>query len=455
MANMFRRSGSKHAAPAGKGTKTSQMSFPTHGIQHPHHPMRPQPSLRTGVCILVGLAIGLNLEMIGRITGTELFFLFLLPFLVIIRSMPPLSLTIRRLLFLSLVWFCAQLVSDLINHTSFDNTVRGMARAMITGVLLLGYYSLGLDNRKRLIILFAANAIGLLIGYLLEPSELAFADPWKFGYGRTVSMLAVVAAGMLWSARLPLLAVGLCLVTVAVNLALGFRSMAGIVFMVALGIAMVPFLERWFKDGSKLKALLVSIMLIGGAGMIVEVYEYTASEGIWGEDAKFKLSAQTESYGLLLSGRAEVFVSSLAILDRPIFGHGSWATSDYYYDLFMEHLGYGQASLPDTPNPIPTHSFLFGAWTEGGIFSAFIWLYVLGLLARVFIKLVWQPELVHPVPLFCLFDLSWNIFFSPYGLDGRVNACFEIIVLTMLLSARLPSTQPSPRSRPSVNPAVA
>ncbi|MCW2249609.1 hypothetical protein M2352_005292 [Azospirillum fermentarium] len=426
------------------------MSFPAHGIQYPHHPTRPQPSLRTAVCVLVGLTIGLNLELIGRITGSELVLLFLLPILIVTHSIPPLPPPIRRLIFLSFVWFCAQLISDLVNHTSFDNMARGMARAMMTGALLLGYYSLGLDNRKRVIVLFTANAIGLAIGYLLEPSELIQADSWKFGYGRPVTMLAVVAAGMLWSARLPLLAIGLCLVTVVVNLVLGFRSMAGMVFMVALGIAMVPFLERWFKNGSMSKIFLVSIFLIGGAGIIVEIYEYTASEGMLGEDAKLKLSAQTESYGLLLSGRAEVFVSSLAIMDRPFFGHGSWATSDYYYDIFMDHFGYSLTSLPDTPNPIPTHSFLFGAWTEGGVFSALIWLYVLGLLIRVSFKLIRQPGLVHPISLFCFFDLSWNVFFSPYGLDGRVNACFEIVVLTMLLSA--PPTPTPSRPRPQPHP---
>lgn len=420
------------------------MSFPAHNIQHPHHPVRPYPSIRTVVCALLGLSIGLSIEMVGRLTGSELIILFLMPFLIVTRSIPPLTTPIRRLLFLAAVWFCAQLISDIINGTNLGNMARGAGRAVMTGVLILGYYSLLLNDRNRLIVLFTANAIGLTIGYLLEPTELAVADPWKFGYGRTVTMLGIVAAGMLWTSRLPLLAVGLCLGMVVVNLVLGFRSMAGIVFMVALGIAVAPFLERWFKGRSALKVFLVSIMLIGGGGMIVEVYEYTASEGILGEDAQLKLSAQTESYGLLLSGRTEIFVSSIAILDRPFFGHGSWAASDYYYDIFMDHLGYTSASLPDTPNPIPTHSYLFGAWTEGGIFSAIIWFYVLGLLLRVSFTLLRQPSLIHPVRLFCLFELSWNIFFSPYGLDGRVNACFEIVALTMLLAAPPVPSQPRP-----------
>lgn len=431
------------------------MSFPPHGIQHPNHPARPYPSSRTLLCVLLGLAIGLNMEMVGRITGTELIFLFLMPFLIVTHNIPPLITPIRRLLFLAAVWLCAQLISDVINGTAFGNMARGGARALMTGILFLGYYSLGLNDRKRVVILFTANAIGLAIGYLLEPSELAIGDPWKFGYGRTVTMLGIVAAGVLWTSRLPLLAAGLCLGVVTLNLVLGFRSMAGIVFMVALGITMAPFLERWFRGGSALKVFLVSIMLIGGAGMIVEVYEYTASEGILGEDAQYKLSLQSESYGLLLSGRAEVFVSSLAILDRPFFGHGSWATSDYYYDVFMEHLGYASVSLPDTPNPIPTHSFLFGAWTEGGIFSAIIWFYVLGLLLRVSFTLLRQPSLIHPVLLFCLFELSWNIFFSPYGLDGRVNACFEIVTLTMLLAPPPVSSRPRPQPHPTMNPAAA
>ena len=41
-------------------------------------------------------------------------------------------------------------------------------------------------------------------------------------------------------------------------------------------------------------------------------------------------------YGLLLGGRSEFLVSSLAVLESPVIGHGSWAKDCRYASLYVE-----------------------------------------------------------------------------------------------------------------------
>jgi hypothetical protein len=59
---------------------------------------------------------------------------------------------------------------------------------------------------------------------------------------------------------------------------------------------------------------------------ITVLYEYGASEGWLGDEAREKYLIQSSGdMGILLGGRTQILASAQAIIDSPVIGHGSRA----------------------------------------------------------------------------------------------------------------------------------
>ena len=98
---------------------------------------------------------------------------------------------------------------------------------------------------------------------------------------------------------------------------------------------------------------------------ILQGYDIAASHGWLGAGAQTKYVEQSGSLGVLVGGRSEVLVSTQAIMDSPILGHGSWAKDFTYVDLLAARLssagyeiGAGRAKLASS-RPTPT------SWVRG------------------------------------------------------------------------------------------
>ena len=409
----------------------------------PSRPTRPILPFGLLACIFVGLPIGFNLEIIGRITGTELAVIFVIPTAFACNALPRLTWPIRQLVILSIVWLIAQIISDLINDTDLENMARGFARALTTAMLIVGFSSLIRDNIGRIIAMFVATAIGLAVGFHYQPNGDAVDEPWKFGYGTSVTMMMIAIAGILWRGRSFLFAITVCMAAAGVNLYAGFRSMAGIAFLTGVVMAASLLASLRKRQWSKSDNIFAALMLLIGSFCIMEIYAYSAQSGLLGREAQNKYLHQVGTLGVLLSGRAEIFVSSQAIMDAPIWGHGSWANDSYYADLYKEIVGLDtHHNYRDETDLIPTHSHIFGAWTEGGVFSALFWFYVIFLLAKALLRMTHDINFAHPVLAFSLLLGSWAVLFSPYGLFNRPLSCFEIVVAAVVL--RQTTNTPAP-----------
>jgi O-antigen ligase len=197
--------------------------------------------------------------------------------------------------------------------------------------------------------------------------------------------------------------------------------------------------------------LLAGFILIFSAFGITRLYSYAALGGLLGSEEEDKYRNQVGALGVLLSGRNEILVSSQAIFDRPLFGHGSWAANSDYAYMLLELSGIESVdSTALSSDLIPSHSHLFGAWVEGGILSALFWLYVLKLLFRTLTVILRRADLINPMVAFSLINLGWAVFFSPYGLTNRALSCIGIVttVTVLRLAARTADQdQPGARSK--------
>ncbi|NYZ17527.1 hypothetical protein HL658_33715 [Azospirillum sp. RWY-5-1] len=385
-------------------------------------------------CVVAGLPIGLDVELIGRVTGTELVVLVLLPVLLLHGRVPALAGPMRTLIVLALVWLVAQFVSDIANETTADNMLRGAARALVTAFLLLGFFALAGDRPRNLHAIYLAFAVGLLIGARVNPSDYFEADSWKFGYGSGTTMLIVAVAGLAWAWGMRSVAIGICVLAGILNLFMGFRSMAGMAVMTGLLLGLSTLLGERSRGTSTLQVVVIfTVLAAGGAGMI-ELYAEAAQSGLLGLEEQEKYFQQVDERGVLLSGRAEFPVALEAVMERPLLGHGSWAANEHYAIRIWEMSGFHLDDIPfEASDLIPSHSHLMGAWVEAGVFGALFWFYVLLLLARAFVAMVRNGAVADPVLVFTLMNLLWAVFFSPYGLSNRVFGCFAIVVAVTVL----------------------
>jgi hypothetical protein len=192
--------------------------------------------------------------------------------------------------------------------------------------------------------------------------------------------------------------------------------------------------------------VLVSIALLASlvAGTAVRIL---STSGLLGEEAQQKNQRQASvKGGMLIGGRPEILVSSIAVKDSPILGHGSWAKDSKYvellYDTMYERGMTDQEDIDaiegDTEGLIPAHSHVMTAWVWAGIMGAAFWCYVWWLLARTLVRLAMYWPSMAPLYTYLLMEMMWDIFFSPFGTGRRVIEGVVIIITLDLLSVHVP-----------------
>lgn len=385
-------------------------------------------------CLLAGITALTDFQIVGRIVGMEILVVVFVLGLALFARLPFPDRLTTLLMGLALLWLVAQFTSDIINQSSGDNMLRGLARAGITIVMLYGLHVMLGNRLQRVRMMFLGLAIAGCLAPLL-PSEVEdFDDIWKFGYGTPVTMLCMMVSSWLWHFRLRLLALLPTFTIALVNMYMGFRSMAGI----ALAVTFIHILLIFFGTRHVLRkseAFYFVIMLFVSVSAILPLYGLAAESGWLGATQQERYLQQVDDqYGILLSGRTEWRIAPLAFLEKPLLGHGSWAEDERYAQMSWEIFTGTVEPLPAYfSRLIPTHSHLLGALVEGGIFSGLFWVVVLLLLGHCIITLIRHPVLVDPIISFVLIFLGWAVLFSPYGLGNRVFACFAIACMTVLV----------------------
>lgn len=401
------------------------------------------PRLRflDSLAFLIPLLRFIELEVVGYLYLTELLLMILLlPLLARYgrRLSDRMSLVFVGLL---LIWLIAQVATDLIRATPFDDFARGWAKIVFTLINFCALYLLLYGKPKRLLLFAAGAALGDLISFFVSPDVRAAALPWKFGYGTGATWLLVLSAVAVHKGNARLRRfwpTAILLGASFLNIYMGFRSLGGIAFLTSCYLAFQA--QRWNKgDPIRVKTrqwVILGTLLVFGAWGVLNLYEYSVRAGWLGEHALQKYEKQEAiGYGLLLGGRSEILVSSRAVLDSPLIGHGSWAKDCRYSTLLVElkqRAGYAGWEQDDCK--IPSHSYIMGAWVEAGLIGAVFWIAILSFPIRVLTRLCFTRERLSPIVAFAAFFLIWNIMFSPFAAWARFMMPFYIVLLMSYLT---------------------
>ncbi len=436
--------------------------YPPQGHQHPggaaahpgRRPLRPRQRpvkdrahayyrnsiLLDALALMIPLGMIYEVTVVGRLFLAEAICLGAVPFLLMARGRMLLLPSALTIIALGAGWFVWQIVTDLIQGTPYEDYARGWAKIIFFMVNFVVIYMVIYGNRRRTALFLAGAAVALAASVIVRPGYFTEGNPWKFGYGLPVSLAIIWMCQVNFVYRRWVLAVGLCLLMTAAHMYLGWRSMAGIFGLTGFYLMGQGLLGQ---RGSKVQPLSSArLLLLAGAGIaaifaLLSGYEFLASEGYLGEDAKEHYEQQAAGdLGLLLGGRQEVVVSLEAISDSPIFGHGSWAKDRKYIDLLTERMRMlGYMDINDEVGPsyfgdlIPTHSHITGAWVEAGILGGIFWIWILILIARNLGYLYQIRDPISPMAVFFSILLAWDVLFSPFGAERRIMSAFQIVVL--------------------------
>ena len=179
----------------------------------------------------------IEVVVVGRTFLREIICAALLPFLLLSKGRALLKPFPAVFLCLAVFWAIDQFSTDLFRDTPSSDYLRGWAKIAFTAIFFMSIYLL-INGRGEYIAMYLVGLVcGMLLDYLLTPSEFASLHPWKFGMGLHTTFAVFLCA--CYADRIALFAKPLWPAAFAAligltNLYLGFRSLGGVCLMAAL-----------------------------------------------------------------------------------------------------------------------------------------------------------------------------------------------------------------------------
>lgn len=384
------------------------------------------------LCFLIPLLGAFPISIVGELKLGEpiliLYFLFSLRKIAALFRIP----VAQRIFILALLWLFSQVASDIYRGTPFADYSRGWAKIIMLLISYCACFTLVGINFNRAVAFAVGAALQTILNYLVFHPEL---QAYKFVFGNAISIGAFVLAAViggerrLWVIAIPIAAGALAFFEDA-------RSLAGITVAAALYYLMLS-LGLIHREGTHARQIFFWVVWASTAYSIIILYNSLGSEGMLSSSALDKYNAQTQKTGqfTLASGRGELYYSIPRILSSPIIGWGSWAKDINYVAQRAEELGANPAeAVASTGGLIPSHSHLLGAWLEAGLMGGLFWIYVLYLLAHAFAS-GWLSMAGRwsGVCSFIMVLFTWDILFSPFGGERRVNNGFYLWMVTLFV----------------------
>jgi len=356
-------------------------------------------------------------------------------------------------------------VSDLVNSSSLDVTLKGFGAYFVFPITVLFLVSLFSVNQLWLVLL-SSTIVQLFTNKYI--AELGFGqETFKFGFAFALVYL-ILSAGLLLY-RFGLRYNAMRLLTFLSALSIVFLGMWGNLRLLALCsvISLVidqtcslPRLRNFILfTPSKLTRLIffslafpfmlvaVSIALTLLISLLINIFPF---EFISQDALKKTLSQSSGQLGIIFGGRTEIFSSYLAWIEKPFLGWGSWASdpnytfnlagkilmNDFGYELDIDEIS-NFIERVETSGLIPTHSALLNALVWAGMIG-FVPLYVsfcqnvINLLESGALKAGYSYPFTFAYVLYL-----WYLLFSPFGYTNRLSSALLLAIgLTNFVSLK-------------------
>jgi hypothetical protein len=346
---------------------------------------------------------------------------------------------------LFLLTAACQLISDAMNGAHFDGTAKRVGSYLILIVLILATKFLGREDFSRMRWILAGYAISWIFLYFIgtESQEGYQVTPWRLGmgYAATLGLCVIVSLEKGSSLR-----GGIALLLLAgLHVVLGSRSIAIFTAIAGLGTMWTTIWGRPFPR----QVTITRIVVILGGIILATVLTYQAvvlatNARLFPQELQQRMQQQVDSpYGLLATARPETAAATMAILKKPLLGFGSTAYDNdvwgYYVDIYNSNFLdrgnyveiYKQVLYQQWDTGLPSHSHLFGAWVDAGIFAALCWFMVLFLSFYILVRALSWNSRYTALLLFISSLTIWDVLFSPG--PHRMDVALRVMILTFAL----------------------
>ena len=396
--------------------------------------------------ILYAFFNAFKIKVVGQLMVGEIIALSTVPFYSInnlVKKYKHLSFVLICLLALLLV----QMISDFYNDTAIKNFARGWAGIVFCVISVLFLVKNLSYSENNLIYFLLASIIGRFIFGSNELDFDIFMDDSNYFKKNIVifSNFTVMLVSSFFYSRLYkntslflLISYGLlCLV-------LDARS-DGIIFIFS---GFLIYGKGYLVRQSKVTKTLFFLLLMFILYIVYFLYVgYVLTGKIDGANSTSQLTRALNPYNpfeLFLFGRSETFTLIYAGLEKPFFGHGSWAPDvDGKYAMIAATLS-NRDTIWDTGS-IPAHSILFGYFAYAGSFALFILLVLFLRLLKIFYGLLNSSVFMTNFPIIVVLsvEMIWDFIFSPIG---HLRTTFPLSVSLLIVSYhRYISFKPSQR----------
>lgn len=386
---------------------------------------------------IVGAGTGVDITLLGRVGLSEIFMVIGLPFLLFTDRGRRMNGVFARLLALIGVYMFAIILTDIVHKNEFALFLRGFARPIFLLLITLFFTFAIKRDPKCLIFFFLGTIPGACLGYfdtseLLDELVVGSYNFFSAKWAPIIASVTMFSSFLLYrfsrfSSVLPIIIGG---TVIAVY---GSRS-----DMLAYMMTIFSFLLMGFLNSRRNQAQLNKMFLLKLAtfsflavSIIYFTYIYVAPSGLLGELQQSKFYAQSSTrfgvtpWGILLAGRLDFLTATLAVIDAPLLGHGSWPKTGEYtiQAMYLLNDTVNSHELSRAMYQIDSgHSVFMGTWMNHGIFAAAYWAYVMYLSIQVMLFFIYRETLLSPLLFLPFFMFAWAFLFSPFNLNNRLYA---------------------------------
>ena len=378
-------------------------------------------SLQHIFIFIFGLICGLKLTLFGEIYVGEIVAIIFSPLYLIFRKISKNELYFLLACFL---WSICQILSDIVNNTNFQDSLKGTLTPLVFLATILFYFIFLKKGEKSLALFLLGICFISIIQMLVLPSDYQKINIWKFGLGlMTLNVILIYFSFLSKGNKLNLFIA--FLIFLIVSMVNDYRSMA---FFPILGYLLYNFFQKRQVNLALSKftiikiiiPLVVSVILINF--IAAKMFESGYLNGVLPSEVDQKFRSQaTSDVGLILAGRSESLISLRAFMDAPFFGHGSWAKDYRYVDeyiLLRFKYGLSNEIVETDKELIPTHSYIMGSAVWYGFMGILIWLFITNLVLKNYFRYATKLPIYFHVGIILFL---WNLLFSPFGADARWN----------------------------------
>lgn len=374
------------------------------------------------IFILSLVFLGVRVNLIGSISITEICVFIYSPHLFkwVWKTNVP---YLKKLCILFFTLICAQILSEIMVGNNFTDALRGISVTFFAFLLFLFF----LEKLCKNITLIKWIPLALLINIILWGDQFNFADANEDTYFKFyVAPIICYIVCFLSMVSLKIVQNNILLIFLGASLIIIIGGARSLGFSLLFSTLLIFIYKKCKTFNFKRIFPYVVLVFVAFQLFYALLYVPKISSGEWGSKQNREQLAQINNsinvLMMLFSARADFYVSYLAFLDKPLWGHGAWAKdvnlkyTNIQANLFPKDRKNTKLINRNEQHWVPVHSVVMGMGTRNGIFAFLLFLIIFIMIYHVGIKALLPESKYNAFLMYTLVESFQHLLFGPMAI---------------------------------------